>query len=83
MQHDRDEKCTQNFSRKPEGKMPFGRVRRRCEINVKINFKRIGYWGLDSSDLHRDQFFAVLTTILNVLLPTREVREFLDQQSYC
>jgi len=44
-------KCIQNFGRKPEGKKPSERSRRRWEDNIKISFRgnRMGKRGLDSS----------------------------------
>jgi hypothetical protein len=34
------------FVRKPGGKRPFGRPRSRCEDNVQIDLKQIGWNGL-------------------------------------
>jgi hypothetical protein len=36
---------------KPEGKRPLGRPRRRCEDNIKMDFKgdMMGWYGLDLS----------------------------------
>jgi hypothetical protein len=34
---------------KPEGKTPLGRPRRRCEDNIKMDLKEIGWDGVDQS----------------------------------
>jgi len=39
--HGREEKCVQNFSRKPEGKRPHCRPRRIWEENVRMNIREI------------------------------------------
>jgi hypothetical protein len=41
------EKCMQNFSRKPEGKRPFGRRTHRSENNIKMDHKET-IWRLKS-----------------------------------
>jgi hypothetical protein len=37
------------FERKPEGKRPLGRLRRRWEDNIKMNLREIG-WGWHGLD---------------------------------
>jgi hypothetical protein len=39
--------------RKPEGKRPLGRRRRRWGDNIKIDFQEVG-WGIDRTDLAQD-----------------------------
>jgi len=36
IKRERDEKCIQNFSRKPEGMRPRGRHRRKWEDNIRM-----------------------------------------------
>jgi hypothetical protein len=38
----RDKECIQKPSRKTLRKRPLGRPRRRCEINIKMDLKKIG-----------------------------------------
>ena len=40
--------------RKPEGKRPFGRPRRRRENNIKMDLQEVGYEGFDGVELARD-----------------------------
>jgi hypothetical protein len=35
--------------RKPEGKTPLGRLRRRLVNNIKMDLREIGWYGLDQS----------------------------------
>jgi hypothetical protein len=46
-----DENAYRILMRKPEGKRPLGRPRRRWVNNIKMNLKRdmIGWYGLDPS----------------------------------
>jgi hypothetical protein len=41
--------------RKPEGKRPLGRQRRRSVDDIKIDFREIGWDGVDWIDLARDR----------------------------
>jgi hypothetical protein len=41
--------------RKPEGKSPLGRQRRRWEGNNKMDFREIGWGGVDWIDLAQDR----------------------------
>jgi hypothetical protein len=49
---------------KPEGKRPLGRSRRRW-VNIKIDFREIGWGGMDWIDLaqDRDQWRAIVNTV--------------------
>jgi hypothetical protein len=40
--------------RKPEGKRPLGRLRRRWENNIKMDLQEVGYGGMDWIDLAQD-----------------------------
>jgi hypothetical protein len=48
--------------RKPEGKRPLGRPRRRWEDNIKMGLREIGWGGMDWIDLaqDRDQWRALV-----------------------
>jgi hypothetical protein len=51
--HRRNQKCIQNFSEKPEGKIPLGRPRRRWDDKIKFGLKEAKWvWGceMESSD---------------------------------
>jgi hypothetical protein len=56
--------------RKPEGKRPLGRPRRRWEDNIKMDLRDIG-WGIDWIDLaqHRDQWRALVNTVMSLPVP--------------
>jgi hypothetical protein len=47
---------------KPEGKRPLGRPRRRCVDNIEMDFREIGWGGMDWIDLaqDRDQWRALV-----------------------
>jgi hypothetical protein len=59
------------FVRKPEGKRPLGRQRRRWMDNIKMGLRAIGWCGMDWIDLgqDRDQLRALVNTILNLRVP--------------
>jgi hypothetical protein len=54
--------------RKPEGKRPLGRPRRRWEDNIKMDLKEIGWGGIDWIDLaqDRDQWRALVNTVMKL-----------------
>jgi hypothetical protein len=56
---------------KPEGKRPLGRPRRRWEDNINMDFREIGWCGMDWIDLaqDRDQWRALVNTVINIRLP--------------
>jgi hypothetical protein len=57
--------------RKPEGKRPLGRRRRRWEDNIKIDLREIGWDVMDWIDLaqDRDQWRALVNTVMNLRVP--------------
>jgi hypothetical protein len=57
--------------RKPEGKRPLGRPRRRWVDKIKIYFNEIGWDGMDWIDLaqDRDQWRALVNTVMNLRVP--------------
>jgi hypothetical protein len=56
---------------KPEGKRPLGRQRRRWVDNIKIDFREIGWGGMDWIELaqDRDQWRALVNTVMNLRVP--------------
>jgi hypothetical protein len=56
---------------KPEGKKPLGIPRRRWVDNIKMDFKEVGWDGMDSIVLAqgRDQWTALLNTLMNPRVP--------------
>jgi hypothetical protein len=56
---------------KPEEKRPLGRPRRRCEDNIRMDLREIGWGGTDWIDLaqDRDQWRALVNTVLNLRDP--------------
>jgi len=60
--HRRDEKYKQSSGRKPEGKRPSGRPRRRWEDNIRIDLREIEWKGYHE----RDQWRALLNTVINI-----------------
>jgi hypothetical protein len=57
--------------RKPEGKRPQGRPRRRQEDNTKMDLREIGWGGMDWIDLAQDrgQWRALLNMVMNISVP--------------
>jgi hypothetical protein len=55
----------------PEGKRPLGRPRRRWVDVSKMDFREIGWDGMDWIDLaqERDQWRALLNAVLNFRVP--------------
>jgi hypothetical protein len=55
----------------PEGKRPLGRLRRRWVDNIKMDFREIGWDGLDCIDTtqDRDKWRALVNTVLNLRVP--------------
>jgi len=59
------------LARKPEGKSPLGRHRRRWEDNIKIDLRETEWEGVDWIDLaqDRDQWWAHVNTVMNLCVP--------------
>jgi hypothetical protein len=53
---------------KPEGKRPLGKPRRRCEDNIKMGLREIGWGDMDWIDLaqDRDQWRALVNMVMNL-----------------
>jgi hypothetical protein len=56
---------------KAEGKRPLGRPRHRWVDNIKMDFREIGWDGVDWIDMaqDRDQWRALVNTVLNLQVP--------------
>jgi hypothetical protein len=56
---------------KPEGKRPLERPRHRWENNIKLDFRQVGWYGMDWINLaeDRDQWRAVANTVMNIWVP--------------
>jgi hypothetical protein len=57
--------------RKPEGKRPLGRPRRRWVDNIKMDLREVGWDGMDWIDLaqDRDQWRALVNAVMNLRVP--------------
>jgi hypothetical protein len=53
--HGREDECIWGSGFLPEGKIPLGRPRRRWEYNNKMNYREIGWSGMDWIDLVKDR----------------------------
>ena len=59
------------FVRKPEGKRPLWRPRRRWEDNIKMYLQEVGCGGVDWIELaqDRDRWRALVNAVMNLLVP--------------
>jgi hypothetical protein len=57
--------------RKPEGKRPLGRHRRRWEDNINVDLQEMGYEVMDWSELARDRdsWQALVKAVMNFQVP--------------
>jgi len=57
--------------RKPEGRRPLGRPRRRWEDNIKIDIMEVGYGGMDWTELtpDRDRWRTLVSGGMNLRVP--------------
>jgi hypothetical protein len=51
---------------RPDDKRLLGRPRRRWVDNMKIDLREIGWDGIDWIDLDRDQWRALMNTVMNL-----------------
>jgi hypothetical protein len=56
---------------KPKGKILLEKPRRKCEDNIKMDFREIEWVGMDLIDLaqDRDQWRALVNTVMNIRVP--------------
>jgi hypothetical protein len=67
--HRRKKKCIQNFcERKPEGKTPLGRPRRRLDDDIRMDHRQIGLEVVNWIHLAQDwdQWHALMNTVMNL-----------------
>jgi hypothetical protein len=57
--------------RKPQGRRPLGRPRRRWVDNIKMDLREIGWDGMDWIKLAQDmdQWRALVNTVMNLRVP--------------
>ena len=69
------ERCAQVLVRKPEGKRPLGRPRRRWEDNIKMDLQEVGEGCGDWMELaqDRDRWRALVSTVRNLRVPKMRV----------
>jgi len=57
--------------RKPDGKIPLGRPRRRWEDNIKMDLQEVESGGMDWIELaqDRDRWQALVNAVMNLRVP--------------
>jgi hypothetical protein len=57
--------------RKPEGKRPLGRPRRRWEDNIKKDLQEVGWGAIDWIELaqNRDRWWRLANAVMNLWVP--------------
>ena len=57
--------------RKPEGKRPLGRSRRRWENNIEMGLQEFGCGGMDWIELAQDmdRWWALVNAVMNLRVP--------------
>jgi hypothetical protein len=56
---------------KVEGKRPLGRPRHRWDDNIKMDFQKVGCWGMDWIELaqDRDRWRALVNAVMKLRVP--------------
>jgi hypothetical protein len=56
------------LARKPEGKRPLTKSRRRWEDNIKMDLQEVGWGGMDWIELaqNRDRWRALVNALMNL-----------------
>jgi hypothetical protein len=56
---------------RPEGRRPLGRPRRRWEDNIKMDFREVGWVGMNWIELaqDRDRWRALVNAVMNLRVP--------------
>ena len=56
---------------KPEGKRPLGRLRRRCDDNIKMDHQEVGCGGMDWIELaqDREKWQGLMNAAMNLRVP--------------
>jgi hypothetical protein len=56
---------------KPEKRRPRGRPRRRWEVNIKMDLRKVGWGGMDWINLaqDRDRWRALVSAVMNLRVP--------------
>jgi hypothetical protein len=56
---------------RPKGMRPLGRIRRKCEDNIKFDPKKLGWGGIDSVDLAQDKKRrrTLMNAVMNLRVP--------------
>jgi hypothetical protein len=62
-----EERRTQGFGGKPEGKRPLEKHRRRWDDNIKMDLQKVGCGGMDWIELaqDRDRRRALVNAVMN------------------
>ena len=57
--------------RKPEGKRPLGRPRRKWKNNIKMDLQEVGYEGMDWIDVaqDRDRWRTLANVVMKLWVP--------------
>jgi hypothetical protein len=57
--------------RKPEGRRPLEKPRRRWEDNIKVDLQKVGWGSIDWIDLaqDRDRWRVFVNTVMNLQFP--------------
>jgi hypothetical protein len=70
-----EERKLQGFGRKPEGKRPFGKPRRRWEDGIKMDFRETSWGSVEWIQLAqvRDRWLSLVNTVMNLRVLTPRI----------